>query len=231
MFQFKQFTIRQDRTPMKVGTDGVLLGAWAEIENATNILDIGTGTGLLALMCAQRNSSARIDAIEIEPHAYGQALENIRESPWQQRIRVFPCSLQQYTSPLRYDGIICNPPFFINSTKAPESGRTLARHNDALPLEELVENVVRLLTPTGHFFVILPPAEANLLIRYARAYRLYPQRITDVLPNPGKMLKRQLLHLSTTIQEIIEDEIIIELSRHHYSEEYRALTQAFYLNL
>lgn len=229
MFQFKQFTIHQDRTPMKVGTDGVLLGAWADIRNAIHILDIGTGTGLIALMSAQRNPLARIDALEIEPNACEQAAENIQNSPWSERVHIHPDSLQNYISPYRFDSIICNPPFFRQSTKTPEKGRTLARHDDTLPHTELIEHVSRLLQPEGNFSVILPSAEAIRLMEYAQKFSLYPQRITYVLPNPGKPPKRYLIEFAFTLREYTEDELIIEQSRHHYSPEYIRLTQAFYL--
>lgn len=231
MFQFKQFTIHQDRTPMKVGTDGVLLGAWADIRNAIHILDIGTGTGLIALMSAQRNPLARIDALEIEPNACEQAAENIQNSPWSARVHIHPDSLQNYISPYRFDSIICNPPFFRQSTKTPEKGRTLARHDDTLPHTELIEHVSRLLQPEGNFSVILPSAEAIRLMEYAQKFSLYPQRITYVLPNPGKPPKRYLIEFAFTLREYTENELIIEQSRHHYSPEYIRLTQAFYLKL
>lgn len=230
MFQFKQFSIQQDRTPMKVGTDGVLLGAWTDLEKATRILDIGTGTGLIALMSAQRNATAHIDALEIDPDAIGQARENVAASPWADRINIIPLSLQQYDSPVPYDCIVCNPPYFTQSTKTPHPGRTLARHNDTLPHRELIEHSKRLLSPEGNFQVILPVPEAMQLIEYARASRLYPVRITKVLPNPGKPPKRYLIKFSATLQEYSEDELIIEYKRHLYSPEYVRLTKSFYLN-
>lgn len=230
IFQFKQFAIRQDRTPMKVGTDGVLLGAWANLENADSVLDIGTGTGLIALMAAQRNSSARIDALEIEPDAYRQACENIGNSPWPQRINVIQTALQDYDPGLLYDSIVCNPPFFTDSTKAPDKGRSLARHCDTLPHTELVENIARLLKPDGNFCVILPVGEALDLMAYAFPFQLYPERITQVIPNPGKPPKRYLIKFISTPVSTCKDEIIVELSRHEYSEEYQKLTRDFYLH-
>lgn len=214
---------------MKVGTDGVLLGAWAGVGTAGRVLDIGTGTGLIALMAAQRNPTACIDAIEIEPVAYGQALENVSESPWADRIRLHLTSLQDFNPPIRYDSIVCNPPFFKNSTKTPDSGRTMARHADTLPHEELIAHSARLLSEQGSFCFILPPAETLALLQTARQYRLYPFRITSVLPNPGKPPKRYLVHLVPYRTETTENELIIEISRHRYSQEYKELTQDFYL--
>ncbi len=229
MFQFKQFTIQQDRTPMKVGTDGVLLGAWADLDGAKTILDIGTGTGLIALMGAQRNHAALVHAIEIEPQACQQAQENIQNSPWADRVQLFPSALQSYFPEIFYDSIVCNPPFFIHSTKTPDPGRTLARHNDSLPLPDLVQNVRRLLCPEGNFCVILPVKEAQELITLAQTCHLFPAQITRVIPNPGKPPKRLLVKFIFSPCPIAEDELIIEFSRHCYSDKYKTLTQAFYL--
>lgn len=229
MFQFKQFTIHQDRTPMKVGTDGVLLGAWADVAQAQRILDIGTGTGLIALMAAQRNQTACIDALEIENNAYIQAQENISASPWAKRIKVYQQALQSYFPTYKYDCILCNPPFFTQSTKAPDKGRTLARHNDTLPLPDLVKHVVRLLKPQGIFCVILPVNESMQLIQFSKPYKLFPEHITRILPTPEKPPKRYLIRFGFQANEILEDELILEFSRHQYSSEYLHLTAPFYL--
>lgn len=231
MFQFKQFTIHQERTAMKVGTDGVLLGAWAETETAVSILDIGTGTGLLALMTAQRNPQARVDAIEIEPEAATQAQENITASPWHDRIRIYNTSVFNFTPDIRYDCILCNPPFFIHSTKNPEQNRTLARHSDTLPHNMLAQAAEKLLTPNGYFYIILPPLEAHSFIEYAKTYQLFPVRITHILPNPDKTAKRYLMKFSRIDLPVQVDELVIEWSRHQYSPEYIELTKDFYLNM
>ena len=216
---------------MKVGTDGVLLGAWAELEEAASILDIGTGTGLIALMAAQRNAQARIDALEIEPAACREAAYNIRISPWAERIRLYPQALQAFFSAIGYDCILCNPPFFVHSTPAPDNGRSLARHTGTLPHTELIVHAERLLTPHGKFQVILPVEEACQLIAYARRYHLFPRKITRVHPNPGKAPKRLLIQLTRQALPPVETDLIVELSRHHYSEEYIALTREFYLKM
>ncbi|MDE7074285.1 MAG: methyltransferase [Odoribacter sp.] len=231
MFRFKQFTIRQDHTPMKVGTDGVLLGAWAACEEAGNILDIGTGTGLIALMAAQRNPRAQIHALEIDPGAVAQAGDNIAASPWAERIRLHPLPLQEYAPGCRFDCIICNPPFFAGSTLPPETGRSIARHTDSLPHGELVTHAARLLADEGNLCVILPPAEAVRFAELAATQGLHPRRVTHVLPNPGKAPKRHLVELTTRRQACSESELIVEYSRHHYSPEYIKLTRNFYLNL
>lgn len=216
---------------MKVGTDGVLLGAWSDVENAQSVLDIGTGTGLLALMAAQRNSHAYIDAIEIEPYAAREAQENVNASPWQARIRVYQESLFSFLPDKKYDCILCNPPFFTNSTKNPEPGRTLARHCDSLPHAKLLQQVKILLETTGKFSVVLPYNQADSFIHLAAELSLYPQKITQVLPNPGKPPKRVLLELSSTPVQPFVEELVVELSRHHYSQEYIQLTRDFYLKM
>lgn len=231
MFQFKQFVIHQEHTPMKVGTDGVLLGAWAELEEATSILDIGTGTGLLSLMAAQRNAQARIDALEIEPAACREAAHNIQISPWAERIRLYPQALQAFFPAIGYDCILCNPPFFVDSTPAPDCGRSLARHADTLPHSELIVHADRLLTPHGKLQVILPVEEARQFITYAGRYHLFPRKITRVHPNPGKAPKRLLLQLTRQSLPPVETDLVIELSRHQYSKEYIALTRKFYLKM
>lgn len=217
---------------MKIGTDGVLLGAWADLEKAARILDIGTGTGLMALMAAQRNATAHIDAVEIEPSACSQARENILESPWRDRIRVVQTALQDYLPETKYDCIVCNPPFFTHSTPAPDKGRTLARHNDSLPHPDLIQHVARLLKKDGHFCVILPVPEGEEMIRYATTYHLQPVHITEVLPNPGKPVKRYLIDFRfSPLISSVRDELIIELGRHRYTPEYIRLTQPFYLKM
>ena len=229
MFQFKQFTIHQEQTAMKVGTDGVLLGAWAEPERASFILDIGTGTGLLALMAAQRNPQARIDAVEIEPEAAKQARENVTASPWNERIEVHPLSVFDFTPKHLYDCILCNPPFFINSTKNPDKGRSLARHTDTLSPIALAKTVSDLLAPQGYFYLVLPPTEANVFIEHAHCQQLHIARITHVLPNPDKVPKRFLMKFGRTEMVPETDELVVELSRHEYSPEYIRLTKDFYL--
>lgn len=213
---------------MKVGTDGVLLGAWSEVENAGKILDIGTGTGLIALMAAQRNPLAEIDALEIEENACKQAEENVSASPWATRIKIIPIALQNYNPGILYDSIICNPPFFNKSTKAPDPGRTLARHNETLPPHQLLANTARLLASGGYFCVILPTAEALALIAESPRYQLYPAHITEVVPTPGKPTKRVLIKFCTTPVPVQEDKLTLELSRHQYSHEYIQLTKEFH---
>lgn len=230
-FRFKQFTIQQDCTAMKVGTDGVLLGAWSNVKNDSTILDIGTGTGLIALMAAQRTIGAKIDAIEIDESACMQANENVKQSPWKERIAVIQCAVQDFHPDRLYDTILCNPPFFINSTKTPDSSRTIARHCDTLSHSALLKSAIRLLTANGSLQVILPTEEAIAFMQEAEKSNLYTSRLTRVLPNPNKPTKRYLLEFSRILSNLIEDEIIIEWEHHKYCDRYIHLTKEFYLNL
>jgi tRNA1Val (adenine37-N6)-methyltransferase len=229
-FQFKQFTVVQDRCAMKVGTDGVLLGAWTKIEGAKKILDIGTGTGLIALMLAQR-SEAVIDGLEIDPSASKQADENIKNSPWHNRINIICGSFQNFSKlNKQYDLIISNPPFFSNSLSAPDLLRTMARHNHNLSPAELFEGVVSLLHPKGKFCIIWPFAEYNLLSSFATEAGLFENRITRVFPTPGKPAKRIMIEFSFSETAIAETDLIIENhGRHKYSDYYINLTKDYYL--
>ncbi|MDP2113785.1 MAG: methyltransferase, partial [Bacteroidota bacterium] len=157
-FQFKQFRIIQDKSAMKVGVDGVLLGVWANVSGAKRILDIGTGTGLIALMMAQRNADARIDAVEIEPDAFQEAVYNIQQSPWNERIQIELCSFQEFAGKagLKYDLIVSNPPYFTNGHKAPLENRATARHSDSLSLGDLISGAIGLLNETGKIALVLP---------------------------------------------------------------------------
>ena len=232
-FSFKQFTVYQDRCAMKVGVDGVLLGVWTNVENTNQILDIGTGTGLIALMIAQRSNSM-IDTVEIDSNAVEQALENIKLSPWSDRIKVIEISLQDFaqTTNERYDLIVSNPPYFVNSLKTPSVERTLARHADALTHEDLIINALILLKPTGRLSIILPVKEALLCQDFALSKGLYCTRQVNVIPKPNALVKRILLEFSLQHNEKAASELVIEgEQRHQYSEEFSLLAKDFYLKL
>ena len=232
-FSFKQFTVFHDKCAMKVGIDGVLLGAWTPIENVQKILDIGTGTGLIALMLAQR-SEAEISAIDIDQSAVLQATENIQNSPWANRISIFEKSLQEFAkaSPERYDLIVSNPPYFVNSTKTPVENRTTARHTDLLSHEELIENALKLLSPIGRISLILPVIEGEKCIEFAESMNLFCTKQVTVYPKPGVEAKRLLLEFSLIQSAKIETEITIEsVTRHQYSPEFTVLAKDFYLKL
>lgn len=231
-FQFKMFTIRHDRCAMKVGTDGVLLGAWADTSQCTNILDVGTGTGLIALMLAQRES-AHIDAIDIDADACHQAKENVAASPFAERICVCNQPLAEYAalSPTRYELIVSNPPYFAQSLKCPDVQRSLARHNDTLSLSSLIADSLRLLAPTGRIALVLPSDRESELSSILACHRLHMVRRTDVVPTPEASPKRLLAELSAVPATCRADTLTIEEARHRYTPEYIALTRDFYLNM
>ena len=232
-FSFKQFTVYHDRCAMKVGIDGVLLGAWSDVLNTEHILDIGTGSGLIALMVAQRSNSV-IDAIEIEKNAVDQANENVDRSPWSGRIHIQEISLQNFAknTPQRYDLIISNPPYFINSLKAPSSKRSTARHTDSLTHEELIINAIILLKPTGRICIILPVNEAFRCKLFAQSNKLYCTREVRVFPKPNVDASRILMEFSFKECPVKCTELVIESNeRHHYSKEFTSLAKDFYLKL
>jgi tRNA1Val (adenine37-N6)-methyltransferase len=231
-FRFKQFRIQQDKCAMKVGTDGVLLGAWVSIQNADSILDIGTGTGLIALMLAQR-SEAIIDAIDIDKEATTQAIENGQNSPFGQRIHIFNTSLADYAkTQKRYELIVSNPPFFSNTLKSPEDKKNYARHTDSLTLEELIGYSSGLLTEQGRIAFILPFTQKEAIDSIVHKNQLHIIRQTIVYPTPSSSPKRILTEVSMEYrQETITDKLVIEVARHQYTEEYIRLTKEFYLNM
>lgn len=230
-FSFKQFTVYHDRCAMKVGTDGVLLGAWTDVSSACRILDIGTGTGLISLMLAQR-SNASIKAIDIDLDAVEQARGNVESSPWKDRIEVELEDVCHYTSDTHaFDVIVSNPPYFVNSLKCPDGQRNTARHTDDLDFERLIGAVVRLLHPEGCFSVVIPTDGMEQLHAIATRDGLHLSRQTWVHTKPGAEPKRVLLAYKRTPAECIPDSLTIELSRHVYSEEYIALTKDFYLKM
>jgi tRNA1Val (adenine37-N6)-methyltransferase len=233
MFKFKQFAIQQDKTAMKVGTDGVLLGAWAPIDhNPFSVLDIGAGTGIIALMLAQRTHSEQIDALEIDEDAYEQAVENFESSPWGDRLFCYHAGLDEFIEEPEdeYDLIVSNPPFYSEDYKSENEQRDLARFQDAMPFEELVEAADLLLSENGIFALILPYKEEQSFIALAKESELYPLKITRVKGTPTSNIKRSLLAFSRNEKAAIEtDELIIEIERHNYTSEYKELTKDFYL--
>ncbi|WP_343696413.1 methyltransferase [Flavobacterium sp.] len=233
MFQFKQFSINQDRCAMKVGTDGVLLGAWAPIHhNPFSILDIGAGTGIIALMLAQRTNAEQIDALEIDENAYEQAVENFEASPWGDRLYCFHAGLDEFIDAPEdeYDLIVSNPPFYAEDYKSENEQRDLARFQDAMPFEEIVEAADLLLSENGILAVILPFKEEGKFIALAKEAELFPSKITRVKGTPASPIKRSLLAFSRNeVSEIEIDELIIETERHVYTPEYIELTKEFYL--
>lgn len=230
-FVFKQFKILQDKCAMKVGTDAVLLGSWVNTSNAKTILDIGTGTGIIALMLAQK-SDAAIDAIDIDKNAFVQASENIAGCKWHERIQIHHISLQQYSTECsdKYDLIVSNPPYFIDSSKALEESRTNARHTDQLPFAELLNGVLNLLNPTGSFYVILPTKESQVFRDMAEEQNLFLTKLTRVITLADRPEKRLLMQFEFTKKTVEENSITIEKDeRHSYTDEYKELTKDYYL--
>ncbi|MBQ1972756.1 MAG: methyltransferase [Paraprevotella sp.] len=191
-FEFKQFTIHHDLCAMKVGTDGVLLGAWADVEHAQTVLDIGTGSGLLAIMTAQR-SKAYITGIDIDTDAIKQARKNGELSPWNDRLLFQEADILTYSPQTTYDVIICNPPFFQKSLTCPDNKRTKARHAASLPLAELAKSVNKLLKEDGHFFAILPTEVGEEFINFCWEHGLNLHRKCKVHTKANKPAKRVLL--------------------------------------
>ena len=246
-FQFKQFTVNQDRCAMKIGTDGVLLGAWVSlIHQPKAILDVGTGTGILALMLAQRSSAALIDAVEIDEDAYEQAVENFENSDWGDRLFCYHAELNEFVNEMQdeqqYDLIICNPPFHDAPALASETSsikeqntiseqRKLARFNNALPFEELLSGVRHLLSSKGHFNVVIPREKERNFLKISERYNLFPQQITHVKGKSTTPEKRSLIELGNQKKAVEPQVLIIEESRHVYTAEYQDLVSGFYLKM
>ncbi len=229
-FSFKQFTIFQDKCVFKVGTDGVLLGACADVSNTENILDIGTGTGLIALMLAQR-CNARIVAIEPDSDSFEQASQNIKRSNWAGRIQVINTDLQNYYSRgVKFDLIVSNPPYFADSLKNPDRRKAVSRHNDSLTTRDLLDGTSGLMAGTGKLQVIMPYAEGNVFITEAVAYGLYCNNILKIRPLPTSAIRRLILTFSGQRTKTSESFLTIEHGkRHEFTEEYMYLTKDFYL--
>lgn len=236
MFQFKKFSISQDKTAMKVGTDGVLLGAWADVDHDPySILDIGSGTGLIALMLAQRSSAEQIDAIEIDENAFEDCVGNFENSPWNDRLFCFHASLDDFMEELEdeeYDLIVSNPPFYSETVSSGDQARDKARQNQSLPFSDLCEAASVLLSEDGIFATIIPYKEEPYFLILAQSNGLFPVKITHVKGTPTSEIKRSLLAFSRhEKQNIPTDELVIETSRHQYTPEYIALTKDFFLKM
>ncbi len=230
-FKFKKFTINQDKTAMKVGVDGVLLGAWVDVDNAQNMLDIGTGTGLLSLMLAQK-SSAHIVAVEIDENACNQAKENVLLSKWSERIEIVNTSIQEFaiSSNQKFDLVICNPPYFSASLNSADQQRNIARHDDNLPLDILIASVVKLLVGNGRFSMIYPFDKKNELLNIAKRYKLSPKKILNIKGTEQKKANRLVVELSfgeNTCDE--KDFVVRNAETNDYTNEYKQLTKEYYL--
>lgn len=231
-FRFQQFTIHQDKCAMKVGTDAVLLGSWVRPGSADRILDIGTGTGLIALMLAQK-SAADIDAIDIDEGAFLQAKENFRISPWFYRLYIHQESLQEFVEKCekKYELIVSNPPYFHHASKPAGASRSTARHNETLPFCDLIDGVKKLLSPDGVFAVILPFKEGMEFLDLAQSRGLFCHRLARVKTVADKPEKRLLMEFNHYFGLLIEEEIVIQEDDHSFSRQYIELTKDYYIHL
>lgn len=230
-FKFKQFTVFQDLSAMKVGTDGVLLGAWTNVDKCNKALDIGTGSGLLALMIAQRNAKIMIDAIDIDKGSIMQARQNIIHSPFYHCIEVHHKSFQDLIEQAdkRYDLIISNPPYFQNALKSPNLSRSNARHDDTLSFYEILSKGMAFLTDNGRVALILPHEFKEAVLLHATTEGFYVHRILNVFSVAHKPPKRLLIELGRSEVKCVEEDLIIERGRHQYTDDFKLLTKDFYL--
>lgn len=219
---------------MKIGTDGVLLGAWTPLENTPySIMDIGAGTGIIALMLAQRSTAEQIDAMEIDDDAYEQAVDNFENSPWGDRLFCYHAGLDEFMEEPEdeYDLIVSNPPFYTEDYTSGDEQRDKARFTASLPFEDLIEAAALLLSDNGVFSVIIPFKEEENFVALAKEFDLFPFKITRIKGTPTTEIKRSLLAFSRDERQIATDELIIETARHEYTPEYIALTKDFYLKM
>lgn len=231
-FTFKQFFVAHDRCAMKVGTDGVLLGAWAPVAGAHRVLDIGTGSGLIALMLAQRTSpTVIVDAVELDEQAAGQAQENVAASPWNERINIFQGDILQWAKDCvhRYSLIVSNPPYFAAGVECATPERAAARYTTGLSHNALLECAENLITEDGYFAVILPESAGNELVTLASQRGWYLQLRTDISDNERRPPNRVLLALSLQPDEPFFDRMTIRGPDQRYSEAHCSLTCEFYL--
>ena len=227
-FSFKQFTIHQDRTAMKVTTDACILGAYTSVQNAKKILDIGTGTGLLALMIAQR-AKAQIDCVEIEAVAYHQAVHNVENSIFKEKITIHHIDIQSFTSEGFYDLVVSNPPFFQNHLKAETEARTNALHTDTLSFEDLLSSVIRLLSSTGTFVVLLPAYESSVLEKMANQLGLFANKKLSIHHRKGSKILRIITTFGFRKTEIQSEQLFIKNSDESYTTDFQELLREYYL--
>lgn len=228
-FRFQQFSIEQDQCAMKVSTDGILLGAWAANIVGKRVLDIGTGTGLLALMYAQSNAQVQIDALEIDPAAAQQAKANFEASRFAERLTLFPLSLQSFQVAHTYDLIICNPPYFDAGITPPENARAQARHDQSLDFGALIQHCERLGSPKSRLAMIIPCEREDAMIYQLEKQTWSLHRRTLIRANPLKAPHRVLLLAGKSPHELSEEGLSIYNEKGRYSEAYQSLTQAYYL--
>jgi len=229
VFKFKEFSIIQEKSAMKVGTDGVLLGCWVACEKANNILDIGCGTGLITLILGQRNLNSNVTGIEIDEIASQEAQENISNSDWEERIEIKHTSLQQFAPYLKFDLIVSNPPFFPQNKS--QQSRDIARHTNTLSFEELIDNAAKLLAENGILSVVIPNNSEEYFCKIAAVYNLHCNRVCYVKGNETSQVKRVMMEFSFIKTAILTEHLTIETSRHNYTDKYIQLCKDFYLKM
>ena len=237
LFKFKEFSIHQDKTAMKIGTDAVLLGAWVFLENEIDsILDVGSGTGIIALMLAQRSFALTIDAVEIDNDAYEETVTNFENSNWGDRLYCYHSSFQNFAEEIAeeyetYDLIISNPPFYTDEFESENDARNKARFTSSLSFNELLKGVSKILSKKGKFAVIIPFKEEQGFVELAKENNLFLNRVCHVKGNPSSAFKRSLLEFSFEDKKLKKENLTIEIKRHQYTDEYINLTKDFYLKM
>ena len=230
VFNFKQFKIQHEQS-FKVGTDGVLLGTWVAVSNKKSILDIGSGSGLIPLVLAQRAKHAKIIGVEIDEASFQESSQNVSKSAWADRVTLFHETIQAYSekNDQKFDLIVSNPPYFINSTKSPKSKKNIARHTDKLPFSDLVRVSLKHLTPEGRFALVLPKDEGKIFIQLAKEHGLFLIRLTEVRSKKDKPIERFLMEFSLIARDLEKNELIIQFEkRNDYTPDYIKLTKDFY---
>ncbi|PKH50575.1 tRNA (adenine-N(6)-)-methyltransferase [Tenacibaculum sp. Bg11-29] len=236
-FKFKEFTVHQDKTAMKIGTDAVLLGAWCSLgAYPDTILDIGSGTGVISLMLAQRSDAMTIDAVEIDANAYEQTVDNFEKSDWGDRLFCYNTSFVEFAKEIaeeeeQYDIIVSNPPFYTDNFETANEARNKARFTSSLPFEELLKGVSEILSENGLFSVIIPFKEEENFVILAKESNLFLNKACHVKGNENTEIKRSLLAFSFKAKEVENEVLIIEKERHQYTDDYIKLTKDFYLKM
>ena len=235
-FNFKEFTVQQDKTAMKIGTDAVLLGAWCFADFPDTILDVGAGTGIISLQLAQRFDAETIDAVELDENAYEQTVENFEQSDWADRLYCYNASFQEFANEIAEeeendDLIVSNPPFYTDEFESENESRNKARFTSSLSFQELIVGVAKILSRKGIFSVIIPFKEEENFIDVASKNKLFLNRVCRVKGNPTSKVKRSLLEFSFQESAIKKEQLTIEIKRHQYTEAYINLTKDFYLKM
>lgn len=229
MFRFKHFQVEHDRSSMKVGTDGVLLGSWCDVSSAHRVLDVGTGCGLIALMVAQRNSIATVDAIDVDAASIAEATSNFEKSPWGNRLYAVNADYCTFESVEKYDLIVSNPPFFTNGILSPNEIRRNARHTQSLTFEQLIVKSKSLLTDAGILSIVTPTDAYKEILDMCKVNNLYVSNICNVFSMPGLQPKRLLWKIVKTPVQTVTDGLVIESSPGCYSDDFINLCRDFYL--